>query len=250
MKIRKIFFAIAGIVSFLYWLLCGFYAYFGVSWLWIWPVFSLFCLVRFLMLKKKVKVPKWLAGIYTCAAALFLASFLIVEGQIVSAMKSEPQKNLNYVVTLGAAIKNGKPTNQFRVRIERTLEYLEENPDTVAIGSGGQGPGESMSEGLCTAEYLKAAGISPERILVEDRSRDTEQNIRFSYELIPEGASVGVISNSFHIFRAQLEAKYQGHDVCGVPAKSLLPLGIHYTVREYFAVVQLYATQFLKICFA
>lgn len=246
MKFKKLFFAVAGIVSLLYWLLCGFYAYFGVSWLWIWPLFSLFCLVRFVMLQKKLRVPKFLAILYGCAVSLFVASFILVEGQIIAAMKTEPQPGLDYVITLGAAIKNGRPTNQFLMRINRTFAYLEENPTAVAIGSGGQGPGENMSEGLCTAEYLKDYGISPDRILVEDKSRDTEQNIRYSFELIPQGASVGVVTNSFHIFRARLEAKYQGHEVWGIPAESLLPLGIHYTVREYFAVVQLYMQYFIK----
>ena len=247
MKFKKFLFAFAGIVFLLYWLLCGTYAYFGVSWLWIWPLFSLFCLVRFVMLQKKVRVPKFLAVLYGCAVSLFVATFLLVEGQILAAMKTEPQPGLDYVITLGAAIKNGKPTNQFIMRINRTYEYLEENPSSVAIGSGGQGPGESMPEGLCTAEVLQEYGIRPDRILVEDRSRDTEQNIRYSFELIPQGASVGVITNSFHIFRARLEARYQGHEVCGIPAKSLLPLGIHYTVREYFAVVQLYIQHLIKV---
>lgn len=239
-RFRELFFLILGILSIVYYIVCVAYAWLGVSWLWIWPLLSAFCAVRYIMLKKNVRVPKAIRIIYSIAVAAFLAVFIFVEAQIVGAMTNTvPEKNLDYIITLGAAVRDGKPVSPLRMRIERTIEYMSDNPDTILIASGGQGPAESMSEAECIREYVSAAGIDPGRIIIEDKSTDTFENIRNSYEFIPEGASVGLVTSSFHIYRAMVIARQQGHEVSGVPARSLLPLGIHYTVREFFGIVKL-----------
>lgn len=236
---RKVFLLVAGALSLVFFGICLAFSHIGVSWLWLWPLITFFCLVRFLMLQFHIRLPKWLGTVYYTLLLLFLAAFVLVEGRIVSAMQLEAEPGLDYVITLGAAVRDGLPTTPLLLRIQKTAEYLNENPDTLAIASGGQGASESMSEARCIQQYLMEYGIAENRILLEDQSADTEENIRNSFAMIPDGASVGVISNNFHIYRAMRVAELQGHTVSGIPAKSLLPLGIHYTVREFFAVVQL-----------
>ena len=238
-SLRKILLLVIGILSLAFFGLCLIFSHIGVSWLWIWPLLSAFCIIRFVMLQCRINVPKWLCAVYYTLLTVFIVFFGIIEFRIVSAMSIQPQPGFDYVITLGAAVRDGLPTTPLLLRIQKTAEYLTDNPDTVVIASGGQGPTESMSEAQCIKEYLLQYGIEDSRIILEDRSTDTEANIRNSFELIPGGASVGVISNNFHIYRAVRTAELQGHRVFGIPAKSLLPLGIHYTVREFFAVVQL-----------
>lgn len=238
-KLREILFAAVGAASIVYYIICVIFAHAGVSWLWIWPLLSVFCVVRVLMLHFKLRVPKWIKIVYGIGFAAALSSFIIIEGMIISAMSIEPEPGLDYVITLGAAVRNGTPTTPLMLRIEKTAEYLSENPRTIVIASGGQGVNESMSEAQSIKENLIALGIDESRIILEDRATDTEQNIDYSFALIPDGASVGVVSNNFHIYRAVRIAELRGYEVYAIPARSLLPLGIHYTVREFFAVVEL-----------
>ena len=55
-----------------------------------------------------------------------------------------------------------------------------------------------------------------------------------------DDASVGIITSSFHEYRAGLIAEREGYkDIYSIPAESVFPVGIHYTVREFFGVVYL-----------
>lgn len=239
-KFRYILFLCLGTLSLIYYAVCVAWAWLGVSWLWIWPLLSAFCFVRAIMLKKQVRVPRWIGVVYGIVLCAGLCLFCALEFQIVRAMNSEPVDDLDYIITLGASIRNGEPTGPLLLRIEKAAEYLEDNPGTILIASGGQGENESQSEASCIAERVAAAGIDSERILLEDRSHDTWENIKYSFEKIPDGASVGVVTNSFHIYRAMRIAELQGYKVSPVPAQTLLPLGIHYTVREFFGLVKLW----------
>lgn len=238
-KLREALLLILGGLSLVYYIVCVIFAHAGVSWLWIWLLLSGFCVFRAVVLHLNVPVPKAVTYIYRVGLVIAVSVFVITEGMIISAMTAKPEAGLDYVITLGAAVRNGVPTTPLMLRIEKTAEYLIENPDTKVIASGGQGVNESMSEAESIKENLIALGIDESRIICESRSTSTEENIAFSFDLIPEGASVGVVTNSFHVYRAVRIAELQGCEVSSVPARTLLPLGIHYTVREFFAVAEL-----------
>ena len=118
---------------------------------------------------------------------------------------------------------------------------MSENPNTVLVASGGKGTDESISEAECIRQQLtEVYSIGSKRILLEDRSRDTEENLEYSLSIIGDpDANTGIITNGFHEYRAMLIAKNAGFtDIHTVPATTLLPVGIHYLVREFFGVVQ------------
>lgn len=137
-------------------------------------------------------------------------------------------------------MKGEYPSRSLRERLEVAEEYLENNPETVAILSGGQGKGEEISEAECMYRYLTDTGISEKRLIVEDRSATTVENLDFSRQFLEqETDSVGLITNNFHIYRSVRIARKAGyHRVCGIAASSgpiLLP---HYLVREFFALTK------------
>ena len=122
-------------------------------------------------------------------------------------------------------------------------DYLKENPRTLAVLSGGRGDGEDITEAECMRRYLTAHGVGEERLILEDRSTTTLENLLFSREKIAQingdgwHQKTGLLSNNFHIFRARLLAQKCGYtDVQGVPAKSDWRLQVHYLVREFFAL--------------
>ena len=84
--------------------------------------------------------------------------------------------------------------------------------------------------------------MNESRIILEDKSTDTEENLKNSLVIIgDEDAYVGIISNGFHEYRAMSIARNVGYNnVHSVPAVTLFPVGIHYTVREFFGMVEFY----------
>lgn len=89
-------------------------------------------------------------------------------------------------------------------------------------------------------EYLCSRGISSERIVMEDKSTDTNENMLYSVRHIDDcNAKVGIVTNDFHIFRAKLLARGKGlNNICGIPAPSDEVLFVNYMVREAVGIVK------------
>ncbi|MBR1471285.1 MAG: YdcF family protein [Lachnospiraceae bacterium] len=233
--------------SLVYFFVCIRYAGIRLSLIWLWLAVTAFCVIRIVMLKAGMDgkalfhVPGGARIVYRFLVGAALLFFLLVERRIVDAMKATPPAGLDYVIVLGAGLNGRAPSNPLRVRIQRGAEYLQENPDTLLVASGGKGANEVISEAKCIMEQLTYAyNIDESRIIMESMSRDTEENLQNSLKLIGDpDASVGIITNGFHEYRAMLIAKHAGYrNVHTVPATTLLPVGIHYVVREFFGVVE------------
>lgn len=155
-------------------------------------------------------LPKWVRiGVLT-VCGLLLALFLTVEGLILSGFGSKAEAGLDYIIVLGAQVHEDGPSYVLMRRLTAAEAYLNENPDTLCIVTGGQGANEPFSEAQGMADWLIGHGIAEERILTEDRATSTAENIRFSKAFIPDGASVGIVTNNFHIYRAVQTAKRYG----------------------------------------
>lgn len=241
---------VLGVWALLYYATCLMYGGgFGLSWVWLWLIVAAFSFVRVIMLKARIdgrekkKLPRAFRYIYRTLFVIALSFFVITEAKIIGAMKARPRQNLEYIIVLGAGIRDTEPSNPYRVRIERAGEYLTANPDTMAVLSGGQGFDEKISEAECAKRKLiKDYGIDESRLIMEENSRDTEQNLKYSLELIGDPkASVGIVTNGFHELRAMSIARNVGYEnVSSVPATTLFPVGVHYTVREFFGMVEFY----------
>ena len=129
-----------------------------------------------------------------------------------------------------------------RHRLDATLAYLRDNPRTLCIVSGGQGPDEPFPEARGMAAYLTRRGVSPDRIIQESNSTNTVQNIVFSLELIGSmDRRIGIVTNNFHVFRAtRLARKAGAQHVEGIAAYSTLWNLPNNLLREDFAVIKDY----------
>ena len=131
---------------------------------------------------------------------------------------------------------------KFRLRVPAAYAYLTDHPDTVAVLSGGQGPDEQITEAACMYRELTNMGIDGTRLLLEEKSTSTIENLRFSMEVIGAATGehpieIGVISSEYHIFRATRFARDLGLQPVGIPAKtSWVTLRINYYLREIVAV--------------
>ena len=141
----------------------------------------------------------------------------------------------------GAHVRSTGPSRALALRLDATLDYAADNPDTIFIVSGGQGSNEPCTEADAMKTYLETHGLSSDRILTEDQSTNTRENLIFSAELIPEGATVGIITNGFHVCRSLHLADALGYEhAYGIPAKGDLITQPANLFREFFAVIKDY----------
>lgn len=231
-----------GLAMIAYYFALGFAVRFGQSLQFLWLLGGLLCVGRFLYWRRVERSGKYPRRtplrVLRALFALALVFFLAVEGVILAAGLCVAPRGLDYIVVLGARVDGRVPSGALRNRIQVAGEYLAANPETCAVLSGGQGADEEISEAQCMYEQLVAAGVDPARLILEDRSTDTSENLRFSRQLIPEGASVGLVTNNFHIFRALALARGLGwQGVQGIPVATSVISVPHYYMREFVGVV-------------
>lgn len=175
------------------------------------------------------------------AAAAILLTALILTGMIVRAALDRPAPDAN-VVVLGCEVRGERPSLMLAGRMDAAIAYLKDHPDVYCVASGGKGEGELISEAECMVRYMTARGIAPERILVEDRSSSTRENLRFSRQVLEEagladGSGIAVVTNEFHACRAHLIAKELGLSCGTVASKTPWWLFPTFYVRELYGLL-------------
>ncbi len=160
---------------------------------------------------------------------------------VLSDVKGDADAPCDYVIVLGAGINGETPSRTLSDRLEKAAEYMEKYPDCIAIVSGGQGDDEDITEALAMERCLVSYGITKDRIIKEERARNTHENILFSSAIIEElgGGSVAVISSDYHIYRARRLCENANLTPVMLSAKTELPvLFVNYLLREAFALVK------------
>lgn len=172
-----------------------------------------------------------------------MISFAWIETLVFQAARSDSVVNAKYVVVLGAGLRGDQPSQTLKNRLDKGVEYLRGNPETKIVVAGGVGAAASLSEAEVMKRYLTAQGIDERRILLEEKSTTTDENLKFTKALINarEGLpahSITLITSDYHLYRAkQIAAKYYPQ-VQGLAAESALMVKINYAIREYFAIIK------------
>ncbi|MED0996934.1 YdcF family protein [Bacillus mobilis] len=184
---------------------------------------------------KKKKIIKYMIGIImVCAVyAGFLQYNIYKHGQMNATYDAD------YIIVLGSKVNGTKPSYSLQYRIDRAAEYLQSHEKTIAIVSGGKGKGEDISEALAMKNGLMKLKIAEDRIIMEDKSTSTDENIKFSKPLISSDMKKGmIVTNDFHMFRAKKIAAKQGLQLEGLPAETPKRIVIPSNIREYLAITQ------------
>ena len=246
------------------------YAGIGTSFAFIWLFFAALCLFlvygKWYYRRNTDRIPRWVpvSVVTTCVAGLTVFAAVCI--MVFSGVAGSDPVGLDYVIVLGARVKERTVSNSLRKRLDKAMEYAEDNPDTILVLSGGKGPGESTSEAEVMYQYLVYNGVRPEQLLIEDRSESTVENIAYSkvvieqhrkknqkvlvplrqkttsvpYAVAPDRPlEIGVLTSNFHIYRARMTAEKWGFDnVYGISADSDPVLFIHLCVRECASIVK------------
>jgi uncharacterized SAM-binding protein YcdF (DUF218 family) len=165
----------------------------------------------------------------------------------------------DFVIVLGQGLRaNGTVPPMLASRLDQGRAIWErlaaDAPDgarPVLIVSGGKGGDERVSEAAAMAAYLLRRGFPADAIAAEDRSRNTEENLRFSKAIMDErkpGCQCVIVTSDFHAFRAALIGRRLGirGQVAGAPvARYFQPSAL---LREFAAVFLSYRLVNLAIC--
>ncbi len=173
------------------------------------------------------------------------ALFIVFEIPVILNAHTDSDCGRKYIIVLGAEVIGSKPSRSLRYRIEAAKNYLGQFPESTAILSGGKGSNEDITEASCMFEQLCAAGIAPERMIREEKSSSTMENLSFSFDIIrslgdePDG-STAILSSSYHLYRAKKIARsmhVSSAGVAGYPGNPIL--AANFFIREALGVARL-----------
>ena len=162
-----------------------------------------FCFGLYALLYERLHKLRWLTYSIFIFAAMYVgfAALIMVYGRNDTVTFEE-----DAAIILGAGLRGEEIGRTLQSRLDMGLEYHRQNPAAVIIVSGGIGRGQEISEAQAMARYLESAGVPSHLIKLEGNSHSTYQNMRLSAvildELFPEGYSLAVITNDFHIYRS------------------------------------------------
>lgn len=161
-----------------------------------------------------------------------------------------------YVIVLGAGLgRRGQVTPLLASRLDRGREVWEaiasRGGQPVLIVSGGKGPDEPVPEAEAMATYLITRGFPADRLVREDRSRTTEENLAFSKAIMDAarpGSRCVVVTSNYHVFRTAIitrKAGLRGQVTGARTAGYYWPSAM---LREFAAVFLRYRLVNLGIC--
>ncbi|MGE4277838.1 MAG: YdcF family protein [Lawsonibacter sp.] len=182
---------------------------------------------------------------------LLLAGILVFSallGAVISGGHDCISGNPQIMVILGCQVKPWGPSILLQDRLDKALEYLEDHTDLTVVVSGGQGPDEPTTEAQAMYDYLVANGVEKERIVKEEASHNTWQNLNETFALLKQdgyGDQMGqilVVSNEFHLTRVRMlfSRVWEGTDTLSTLAAptSHMPSRLKMYVREPVALVK------------
>ena len=191
--------------------------------------------------------------LHDLAANIFAAVYLYFECMLIGAIvadviaaRYEPEPDKDFLIILGCGFrKDGTPSPLLRGRLDRALRFAEKQEAAtgkapIFVTSGGQGPDEVCSESACMKRYLLEQGVPEERILEEDRSTDTFENMKYSkaqiWKVNPQG-KVAFATTNYHVFRSGLYARRVKMRAVGMGADTKWYFWPNASVREFVGLL-------------
>lgn len=183
-----------------------------------------------------------LAAVYLYFECMVIG--IMIANAITSRYQPEPVQD--FVIILGCAIrKDGTPTPLLRDRIDRAIAFRDEQlaktgKDLFFVTSGGQGSDEVISESEAMKRYLLGKGIPEGRILEENQSTNTFENMKFSKAVIDKinpHASIAFATTNYHVFRSGLYARRVKMRAVGMGAKAKWYFWPNALVREFVGLL-------------
>jgi uncharacterized SAM-binding protein YcdF (DUF218 family) len=195
--------------------------------------------------KKNVKFYNKVGKVFLGLFIVWFITFVVIVTVILTSAVSQKNEKVDSVIVLGAGLKGRTPSLVLKERLDYAVDYLNRNTDAISIVSGGQGIGETITEAEGMKRYLVDHGISESKIIKEEKSTSTFENMIFSKKLYEETIGkkldkVMIITNDFHMFRSKHLARRAGLEPYGISSRTPWYMYPNVLLREYLAVFKSY----------
>lgn len=201
-------------------------------------VFGLFSLLSGIYFSKMTDRIQGISVIVVVFVIIF-ALKLIWDIYIAGRTKATNQK---VIVILGCQVRGDQPSLSLIKRVDCAYRFLLKNPNAVAVLTGGKGRGEDITEAECMRRILYDRGILNQRMILEEKSTTTDENIRFAKELLKERgietAEIAVATSEYHQKRASIICQRYGYTAFAQSSHTKPILLPTFLVREIFGIVK------------
>jgi uncharacterized SAM-binding protein YcdF (DUF218 family) len=184
-----------------------------------------------------VKIKKY----FWTAFCIGLLIFILIESIIIGCPKIN-KENTDYIIVLGTGLKDGEDVSKtLRDRLNTTVRsiYKDGNSGYIVV-SGGQ------DEAYAMERYLIDQGVPKEKIIKENKSSNTYENLKFSKIIIEHHSgkqindiSVKIVTTDVHAFRSKMIALKNGYKYVKLnTSRTIFYLAPAYYTREAFFLIK------------
>jgi uncharacterized SAM-binding protein YcdF (DUF218 family) len=180
-----------------------------------------------------------IAAIAICGVIICFVAFLAIYGTNDNTLGDE-----DVVIVLGAGVRGESVSLTLARRLDKAADYLAKHERAVVVVSGGMGAQEDITEALAMERYLVDKGISSEKIIKEENSTSTFENLKFTEAILnerfPNGYTAALVTNDFHIYRATKLARLAGISARHISARTEWYIQPACYLREILAVMKMW----------
>lgn len=177
--------------------------------------------------------------------SLLLIIVLTIGGLMLHQLKQKPADNIAAIIVPGAGLRGEAVSALLAARLNTAYGLWQKNPQVMLVVCGGQGPNELIPEAEAMARYLLRRGVPEEKIIREDQSTSTRENLELARLLLLQhfelpadapGPRVCVVTSNYHVYRAVRQADQIGYQASGLGAPTLWYLLPGDFLRETLAI--------------
>lgn len=189
---------------------------------------------------------------YSLNTIIYYLAFLMAMFVLTLLINLIPKrKSYKYIITLGAGLINDKPTPLLKARVDKAIKMHNKNKGSKIIMSGGKGNDEIVSESYAMTNYAISKGVLKDNIILESNSKNTFENIKFSYEIIKslgdENSNVLVVTSYYHVLRALIIAKNQNIKCDGAGSMTKFYYALNAIIREFIGYLYIKRSLHIKV---
>lgn len=153
------------------------------------------------------------------------------------------------IIVLGCMVYGSEPSPFLKERLNEAIRLYNTGYSKYIIVSGGQGKVEKISEAKAMENYLVLKGIPKEKIIKEDDSKNTYENLNNSKQIMDRYniRNTIIVSNRFHLFRAKMVAEKLNINATysGVFVKRHIYAEIYGFLREPLGLIKYYLSLYV-----
>lgn len=187
----------------------------------------------------------WIRSISILIALAIPLYVLLIAGAVYWQARTDEARPADAIIVLGAAQYNGRPSPVLSARLEHALRLYDHGVAPLIVLTGGRAEGDVYTEAEAGQTYLEERGVPASALLLENQGRDTWTSLEGVATLLSgtEVHRIVVVSDGFHLLRAELMARHLGFEAysSAAPDSAIRPWSgteLSYVIRETGGIIE------------